>query len=158
MSNIKDWYSIITTNDIHAQNKVSSRNLALSFNFIQIPDTQTIVLTVSVIKNKVKKASLSKSSFGAILQKIENGLKVVSEGYAGPLEPEHFESMNQVLKDCWYITLCCHRVFFIPTNCLWETLKELFSWGNLKPIRDEGIEEISVFVNTDEWDFNAKFY
>lgn len=158
MSNIKSWYKAITNNDIHAQNKVSSSGLALSINFIQLPDTDTVLITVAVIKNKLKKASLGKSSFGNIMHLFEKQISLVGESYDGPTEPEHFERMDKVVGNCWYITLCCHRVFFIPVDSLWETLKEMFSQKIIELIKKEGVEEISVFVNTKNWDFNAKFY
>ena len=74
MSYIKNWLEIISKNDIHAYNKVSSRDLAVCFNFLQIPDTDTIVMTLSVMKNRIKKNSLDPKSFARLLTCVEDGL------------------------------------------------------------------------------------
>ena len=39
-----------------------------------------------------------------------------------------------------------------------ELLYEMFSQENIKTMKDNDLTEVSVFVNTDHYDFNAKFY
>ena len=77
MRNVNNWFSIITNNDIHAYNKVNSRDLAICFNFLQIPDTSVVVLTATIMKNKVKKNSLDSRCFARVMSCIENSLNTV---------------------------------------------------------------------------------
>lgn len=164
MSNIKNWFNIISKNEIHAYNKVSNRGLAICFNFLQIPDTHTVVMTITVMKNGIKKNSLDPASFAKLMNCIENSLSNAEYDYMGHTndtgytEAEHFKNMKSQLTSQWYITLCCHRVLFIPECGLWETIKSLFSQDNIRIMKNNCIEEVAVYVNTEHYDFNAKFY
>ena len=160
MTNLSKWFSMVSNNDIRAYNKVSSRGLAICLNFIQIPDTDSVVVTFAVMKNRIKKNSLDPQSFARILSIIEEGLMEVywdSDNREG-FQDEYFRNLKSDLADKWYIKLACHRVFFIPADSLFEVIKNLFSQDKVSHIKATGIEEITVFVNTENYDFNAKFY
>lgn len=163
MSNIKNWLKIITNNDLHAYNKVSTRDLALCFNFLQIPDTSTVVMTVTVMKNKIKKNALEPVSFAKVMSCIEDSLsdtmwKLQNTSIKDVDLPEYFVGIKSQLTSEWYVKLCCHRVFFIPEEALFEVLGGLFNQDKIRVIKSNFISEVSVFVNTDNYDFNAKFY
>lgn len=162
MSSIKEWYKIVTDNELHACNRVSSRDLALCFNFLQIPDTETIAVTVTVMKNKVKKNSLSPDNFARIMNCIEGALETTSQEYSGLNEYDkdnvYFVGVKQQLNNQWYIHLCCHRIFFIPVGGLWITIKNLFEQSEVQYIKSNGITELSVLINTEDYDCNARFY
>lgn len=158
MNNIKNWFSIISNNEIHAYNKVSNRDLSVCFNFLQIPDTETVVMTVTIMKNRIKKNSLDPVSFAKLMDCIENSLSNTMCEYKGYTEDEHFKNVKSQLTSQWYINLCCHRVFFIPEDGLWKTIKNLFNQDNIRTMKENCIEEVAVYVNTDSYDFNAKFY
>ena len=159
MDHINDWYKTITKNEIQAYNKVSSRDLALCVNFLQLPDTSTIVITVSVMKNKIKKNSLHPSNFCKIMSCFESNLLDVKWNQDTITSNEYyFSSVTRELTDKWYIQLCCHRVFFIPSNCLWDVIKTLFKQQNIQLFKDNNITEVSVFINTEDYDCNARFY
>lgn len=159
MSNIKTWFDIISNNEIHACNRVSSRDLSICINFIQIPDTNTIVMTLAVMKNKIKKNSLDPQSFARLMRVVEESL---DETYwkcdRKSLEEEHLQNVKSQLSNQWYIKLCCHRVFFIPETELFEVVKNLFNQEQVSQIKAIGIDEVAVYANTDSYDFNAKFY
>lgn len=159
MSNIKYWYDIISRNEIHAYNKVSSRDLAVCFNFLQIPDTKTIVMTITVMKNKIKKNSLDPKSFAKLMTCVEESLSnTLRETREETFEEEHFKNVKTQLSSQWYITLCCHRIFFVPESKLWDVIKNLFNQDNIRVLKNNDIEEVAVYVNVDSYDFNAKFY
>lgn len=158
MNNIKNWFSIISNNEIHAYNKVSNRDLSVCFNFLQIPDTETVVMTVTIMKNRIKKNSLDPVSFAKLMNCIEDSLSNAMHEYEGYTEDEHFKNVKSQLTSQWYINLCCHRAFFIPEDGLWETIKNLFNQDNIRTMKENCIEEVAVYVNTDSYDFNAKFY
>lgn len=158
MSDIKNWLEIISKNDIHAYNKVSSRDLAVCFNFLQIPDTDTIVMTLSVMKNRIKKNSLDPKSFARLLSCVEDGLLNTLEECETETKEEHFRNIKSQLSSQWYINLCCHRVFFIPEIEIWNTIKNLFNQDTIRTLKSNGIEEVALYVNTNNYDFNAKFY
>ncbi len=164
MSTIKNWFNILTNNEIHAYNRVTSRDLSICYNFLQIPDTDTIVMTVSVMKNKVKKNSLSPMSFARIMSCVEESLSDTQHEYINSgntyddSEDLYFMSVKNKLADQWYIHLCCHRVFFIPEGALWSTIKNLFKQQNIQEMKSNDVSEVSVFINTEDYDCNAKFY
>ena len=114
MSNINNWFSIISNNDLHAFNKVNNRDLSICFNFIQIPDTATVAMTVTIMKNKVKKNSLDPNCFARVMNCIEDSLYECCKEFNGNTEKEHFFNVKDQLNNQWYIQLCCHRIFFIP--------------------------------------------
>lgn len=164
MSNTKKWLDIISRNEIHAYNKVNSRDLSVCFNFLQIPDTNTVAMTVTIMKNKVKKNSLEPSNFAKLMTQIENSLNITSEEWeqshlsCQTSEEEYFVNTKSELSAQWYISLCCHRIFFIPETGVFFALKNLFNQSNIRAYKNMGIDEVAVFVNTDAHDFNAKFY
>ncbi len=161
MSTIKTWLKTLKDHDMRAYNRVSSRDLALCFNFIQIPDTNSITLTVSVMKNKTKKNSLAPDSFSKVMRCLEEGLSESLSDYkqSGTIDTGiFFTSVKNLITDQWYVQLCCHRVFFIPVDGLWDTIKNLFAQNNIQYITSCGITEVSVIVNTQEYDCNIKFY
>lgn len=161
MSNIKDWLKIITNNDLHAYNKVNTRDLAICFNFLQLPDTETVVMTITIMKNKVKKNSLDPKSFARVMSSIESGLEdayssQVNQGKE--LEYEYYQNVKSELSTQWYVQLCCHRVFFIPENGLWTVIENLFNQNSIRTMKENDIEEVAVYANTENFDFNGKFY
>lgn len=164
MNNVKNWLSIVTNNDLHAYNKVNTRDLAICMNFIQIPDTETVAITITVMKNKVKKNSLPPLSFAKIMSAIEEALETAGEEWydhntvISNNEKEYFVNVKSELDNQWYIQLCCHRVFFIPEDGLWETIKNLFNQDVIGKMKENDVDEVSVFINTEDYDFNGKFY
>lgn len=158
MSNIKNWFSIITNNDLHAYNKVNTRDMAICFNFLQLPDTETVVMTITIMKNKVKKNSLDPKNFARVMSKIEAGLSEAYFSQEEVAEEEYYQNVKSELPTQWYIQLCCHRVFFIPESGLWDVIKNLFNQENIRAMKDNDIEEVAVYVNTENYDFNGKFY
>lgn len=157
MSNIKNWFSIITNNELHAYNKVNTRGLAVCFNFLQLPDTDTVVMTVTIMKNKVKKNSLDPSCFAKVMSVIEGGLDTVYFSVEDS-EEEYYRNVKSILPTEWYVQLCCHRVFFLSEAHLWDVIKNLFNQECIKTMRDNDIEEVAIYVNTENFDFNGKFY
>lgn len=158
MSNINNWFSIISNNDLHAFNKVNNRDLSICFNFIQIPDTATVAMTVTIMKNKVKKNSLDPNCFARVMNCIEDSLYECCKEFNGNTEKEHFFNVKDQLNNQWYIQLCCHRIFFIPEKALWLLISHLFNQSNISKMKENNIEEVSVYVNTENYDFNGKFY
>ena len=159
MNNIKTWFEIISNNEIHAYNKVHSRDLSICINFIQIPDTTTVVMTLTIMKNKIKKNSLDPSRFARLMSIIENNLdELYWESDRCSLEAEHYKNVKSCLTNQWYIKMCCHRLFFVPECGLFDVLKQLFNQEQVSNIKCLGIDEISVDVNTNNYDFVAKFY
>lgn len=160
MNSINAWLKIIANNEIHAYNKVSGRNLAICFNFLQIPDTETIAMTVTIMKNKIKKNSLNPTCFARVMGCIESALHdtdIETEDRTDMLN-EYYVNLKSSLSALWYTELCCHRVFFIPVSGLFSTIKNLFNQDNIVTMKDNDIEEVAVYVNTENYDFNAKFY
>nr|DAP04740.1 MAG TPA: hypothetical protein [Herelleviridae sp.] len=160
MTNLDYWWKILHNNDIHASNKVSTFEQAICVNFLQIPDTNTLAMTLTVMKNKTKKNSLSPTSFAKLMDCIEDGLNQAQNELPEwvTMENEHFINLKYDLKTTWYIELCCHRVFFIPQESLFSTIENIFNKDHMDTLKESGIEEVSVVVNTDDYDFNAKFY
>ena len=161
MSNIKNWFCNIVNNELHAYNRVSNRDLSICFNFLQIPDTTTIVMTIAIMKNKVKKNSLNPTNFAKVMSCIESSIEEVYWQECSDKEKipkECFVSTNKMIDNQWYVQLCCHRLFFIPEEMLFPTIKHLFTQENIRTLKNNDLKEVAVLVNTDQYDFNAKFY
>lgn len=162
MSNVKNWLTIIKNNDLRAYNKVNTKELAVCFNFIQVTDTNTVMITMSIMKNGVKKVSMSQDNYSNFVSFLEELLLEVQEEvkdkYDYDICPEYFESMRYKVSQSECKTICGHKVFFIPDVSIWDVIKHLFHQANINEYKEYGIKEVAVFINTDSYDFNGKFY
>lgn len=163
MDNIKTWLKIIENNNIHANNKVSTADVAVCINFLQIPDTEVVIVTITMMKNKSKRVALDVVNFAKAMSCMEDALSTV-EGWCDENHKynkyyEYFQKHNELdLSKNWFIQLCCHRVFFVPDFSLWKVIESMFCSPRIKLLKSLGLYEISVLVNTDNYDFNTKFY
>lgn len=159
MKPIDKWLKIAKSNGIHACNRTSSKDVSACFNFIQLPDTDTVVLTLTVTKNGIKKNALEPGRFRALMNQVEDALSSAYIEFEEELKyPEYFCSLKSDLSTDWYVTLCCHRVFFIPEKAVFSVIQHLFTQDHTRYIKECGINEIAVYVNTEQYDFNGKFY
>ena len=160
---LTEWLQEIIENKTKAYNKVTTNKLALCFNFLQIPDTKVIVMTMTVMKNKSKKNAMHPTFFSKLLFCIEQQLldtqcEEASFEESSELEQYFFSSMKSKLSNRWYSQLNCHRIFFIPDTSLWNTINTVFHKNTIQMIREVGISEVSVFIDTDNHDCNMKFF
>lgn len=160
MKNIKKWLSLVTENSLHASNKVHIRKgMALSFNFLQIPSTSTVIIAVTIMKNRVKKNALNSGCFAKIMGIIEHALysTLMELNTSEKMEEEYFVRTNDILSNQWYIRLGCHRIFFIPKTSVWSVISNLFYRENVMEMRFNDLDEISVSVDTDDYNFHSIF-
>ena len=164
---LETWLQRIKSNKLKAYNKVVSKEVSLCFNFLQIPDTDIIVMTMTVMKNQVKKNAMNPTIFSKVLSCIEKDLLESYSCYDSEnevstefseIEPYCFCATRDKLSNSWYFQLNCHRIFFIPESSLWSTIKYVFNRNSVQTIKGIGVSEISVFVCTDKYDCNMKFF
>ena len=159
MNNLNEWLKLVVDNGIVSRNKVISYQTSLCFNFLQIPKTDTVIFTVSVMENRVRTRALSRHEFTGMMNIIERSLLEVQENSLdGYCNQYYYISMKPIIPDTWYRKLRCHRVFFIPSNQVWNTIERVFNYNNIEDLTtDFGIKEFSVFVDTMDYDCNLRF-
>lgn len=158
MNNIKTWIKAIYGNNIRAVNRVSTNELAACFNFLEIPSTETIAITVSIMEGGVRKGRLDPQSFARLMKCVEDKL-ALSEQLANGDDvcPEHFKNLKSKLELVVYYNMNCHRVFFIPKSALWVTIDSLFDKSANLTMNVCGVSEIVAHVNTCNHNFVLKF-
>lgn len=158
MDNIKIWIKSIYNNNIRAVNKVSTNELAACFNFLEIPSTETIAITVSIMEGGVRKGRLDPQSFARLMKCVEDRLTLSEQLATGEdVCPEHFKNLKSKLELVVYYNMNCHRVFFIPKSALWITIDNLFNKSTNLVMKACGIAEIVAHLNTCNHNFVLKF-
>lgn len=157
MDNLRNLIDSMRKEKIRAKNKVRTSGLALCFNCLQVPHTDMIAITLTVMCNKRKKNALHPSYFAKIMRVIEQELNDISKNYDIKCDL-CCRSLNMSINPIWYQYLDCHRLFFVPENILWVTLGRLFNQSNTEVIHESGIQEISVNVQTNNSDCIIKFF
>lgn len=158
MNNLKTWIRTIYDNNICAVNRVSTNELAACFNFLEIPSTGTIALTVSVMKGGVRKGRLDPQSFARLMKCVEDRLTLSEQLATGEdVCPEHFKNLKAKLELVVYCNMNCHRLFFIPKSALWVTIDSLFDKSANLTMRVCGVSEIVAHVNTCNHNFVLEF-
>ena len=138
---------IIKKNHITAFNYSRSNNSSVCFNFIELPNTKDVILTVTMMKNKKKTISLDSKSFAKAMGIIESRLdNLLSEE---DCDFPYFSSIHNQLNRGIYHSLKCHRMFVIPEYLLFDTVKVLSSVNAMEQLKLScSIEEISLYVRT----------
>lgn len=159
MNDLKKWFKLVNDNGIVSRNKALSYQISLCFNFLQIPKTDTVIFTVSVMENRKRTRALSREHFNGMMNVIEWSLLEVQENSLDDTHnPYYYISMKPIIPDSWYRKLRCHRLFFIPNNQLWKTIERVFNHENISSLtKNFGVKEISVFVDTMDYDCNLRF-
>lgn len=154
---VETWYKYLKYNGVKAYNRVLTDEVALCINFIQIPATEVAVMTVTVMKNHSKRNALNPVSFAKVMTVLEGALEE-----AMPSNCSHPELLycNVVpfIPNKWYAQLETHRVFFILAHDVFNVMKHLFTQQNVTQIQRNGISGITAFVETEDYNFNARFY
>lgn len=152
-------YSSMRENKLSAYNHITTKNLGVCFNIIEIPSTEgididTSVITVSIMKHRKRKNAMELNKFAKFMGTIEETLK---QFYVTSEHP-YFRPLSQVLPNKWYYLLDCHRVFLIPTNHVTEVITELFARDCVGKMFATGLSEVSLVVSTNKHDSYAQFF
>lgn len=144
-----------------ANNKVKGGGVSLCLNFLQIPDTQTVVITVSIVENNKKKIALSPLNFFKIMNLLESSLSECAVEYQDSTatedeKEEYFINLTNFLGDEWYNTLKCHRVFLIPESALFMVINRIFSLDNINEIKQYDVDRVLAKISTENYKFVVK--
>lgn len=147
MDNIAKWLAKLANNKVKADNSVDKDGVVMCCNFRSVPDTDTMVFMITLLKNHVKTdTAIPKPTFRQMMNVIDN--TVGSEADNCPediMQPGHFESCNRIPKtNDWQRRLNCHRFFFIPYLHVLYMERALFSENHKKFLRNCGITCIKV--------------
>ena len=159
MNKFEILYNSIKENKLSAYNQITTKNLGVCFNIIEIPSTESIpvntaILTVSVMKGRKRKNAMESSKFAKLMGIIEESLE-----YFSPCdEPPYFTSLSRIVPNKWYSLLGCHRVFLIPMSYVFEVVEHLFSRDSVGQMIKTGLSEVSLVVSTDQHDLYAQFF
>ena len=155
------WYNSLLENKVVANNKVKGGGVSLCLNFLQIPDTQTVVITVSIVENNKKKIALSPQNFFKIMNLLESSLSECAVEYQDSTatedeKEEYFINLTNFLGDKWYNTLKCHRVFLIPESALFIVINRIFSLDNINEIKQYDVDRVLAKISTENYKFVVK--
>lgn len=147
MKNIEKWLTTLVNNKVRADNSVSDDGIIMVCNFRNVPDTDTMIFMITMVKNCVKTTTaLPPQVFRNMMNIIDNS--VGSEADNCPksiIRPGHFESCNTIPKaNNWQKNLNCHRFFFIPYLHILYMENALFSKNHKKLLKSYGISSIQI--------------
>lgn len=159
MNKFEILYSSIRENKLSAYNQITTKNLGVCFNIIEVPSkdgitVNTAILTVSVMKNRKRKNAMESSKFAKLMGIIEENL----EYFSSCDEHLYFTSLSRVVPNKWYSSLCCHRVFLIPVSYVFEVVEHLFSKESVGQMIGTGLSEVSLVISTNNHDSYAQFF
>ena len=160
MNKFEILYDSIRENKLSAYNQITTKNLGVCFNIIEVPGKKddmtvsTAILTVSVMKNRKRKNAMESSKFAKLMGIIEENL----DYFSSCDEPPYFISLSRMIPNKWYSSLCCHRVFLIPVPYVFEVIEHLFSKESVGQMIETGLSEVSLVVSTNNHDLYAQFF
>lgn len=152
-------YSSIRENKLSAYNHITTKNLGVCFNIIEIPskeglDLDTSVITVSVMKHRKRKNAMESNKFARLMGIVEDNLSHFDSCDEHP----YFSSLSRLIPNKWYSSLCCHRVFLIPTSYVFEVVENLFNRESVGKMFETGLSEVSLVISTKNHDAYAQFF
>ena len=150
-------FNELRKNKVKAYNYTHTQNLSMCINFLGTENQDTVIMTLTIMKQRKKKNSLDPREFAVALSLLEKWLDEVDAQYSVNKYPFFTPFRNQ-LPVSWYKYLECHRVFFLPKELLWQTIGHLFTSDNLAQLQDTGLSEISIFVDTSEHEGSLNLY
>ena len=150
---LKLWHSVIQKNTIRADNSTHTDGIIVVINVLELPTTDTSVVTVSLVKDRNKKSALLPNSFMEFMFQVEGCMSKMQEDYKGPTDPMHFVNTSKQLSSLWYIALNCHRVFFIPTEVASKAPQYFMKRGFIEGLKALSISKVAVRVNTSDFSF-----
>ena len=146
---LKQVYSAIKQNEVRAFNHSKTKDEAVCINLIEIPDTEHVVVTVTVLKDRKKKASLDYKSFAKLMTEIDRIFSHIREYESEDDGTVYFKSLHSFVTNSWYNLLGCHRLFLIPKNYIFYVLDLLTEDKLAQTLRSFcGIKELNFYVNT----------
>ena len=159
MNKFEVLYNTIRENKLSAYNHVTTKNLGVCFNIIEVPSREeipvnTAILTVSVMKNRKRKNAMESSKFARLMRVVEESL----DDFPSFDEHPYFTPLSRVIPNKWYSSLCCHRVFLIPVSYVFEVVEHLFSRESVGQMLETGLSEVSLVISTDNHDSYAQFF
>ena len=152
-------YNSIKENKLSAYNHTTTKNLGVCFNIIEIPskegiDLDTSVITISVMKHRKRKNAMESNEFAKFMGIIEENLR----SFDSCDEYPYFSSLSRTLPRKWYSSLCCHRVFLIPTSYVFDVVENLFNRNSVGDMFETGLSEVSLVISTKNHDSYAQFF
>lgn len=159
MTKFETLYNSIRENKLSAYNQITTKNLGVCFNIIEVPikdeiTVDTAILTVSVMKGRRKKNAMESHEFAKLMRIIEEKLGYFSSCDEFP----YFTPLSQVIPNKWYSSLGCHRVFLIPVSYVFEVVEHMFSREAVGRMVETGLSEVSLVVSTSNHDSYAQFF
>lgn len=150
---LKLWYSVIQKHSIHADNSVRIDGIVVVINVLELPGTDTSVVTLSLVKDRNKKSALQPHNFMKFMFQVESCMSRMRKGYDGPTDPMHFVNTSKQLSSSWFIALKCHRVFFIPTKMSQSASYYFMRKDFIKFTNSISISKVVVRTNTSDSTF-----
>lgn len=147
MENTDKWLNKLANNKVRADNSVDKDGVIMVCNFREVPDTNTMIFMITMVKNHTKtNTALPPQVFRNMMNIVDNSIG--SEAYNCPesiKESGHFESCNTIPKaNDWQKKLNCHRFFFIPYLHVLYMENALFSENHKKLLKSYGISGIQI--------------
>ena len=159
MNKFETLYNSIRENKLSAYNQITTKNLGVCFNIIEVPSSEeipvdTAIITVSVMKGRERKNAMESSRFAKLMRVIEENL----DYFSSCDEPPYFTSLSRIVSNKWYSSLCCHRVFLIPVSYVFEVVEHLFTKESVGQMLETGLSEVSLVISTSNHDSYAQFF
>ena len=153
MSTIKNWLELAKQHNLQVINEADTNDLALCVNLLNIPTTGTVAVTVTFMKNRVKKNAAPPQVFARTMGLIERLMRGIDdEGYN---LSDRFQSVS--LSTQWYYVLNCHRIFFITESSTPVFIAEFLKQKQIQAIKGQEIKEVRFIAETGFYHFDIKF-
>lgn len=146
---------------VRACNISWSDDTSLSLCLLQVDDS--ILITVSIMRNNRRCNALEPSRFASLMRYIEGTLNEVSCHYSdSPQSEGWFMNISDVLSSASATrvlhSLDCHRLFVVPSAAEWEILGRLTDDGMSGLLSAIGVGSASVIVATSSHSLSIRMH
>lgn len=139
-----------------------SDDTSLSLCLLQVDDS--ILITVSILRNRKRCNALEPSRFASLMRYIEGTLAEVSNHYSddSPRSQGWFMNVSDVLPPASMPSILhsldCHRLFVVPLSAEWEVTGRFTDEGMSRMLSAIGIGSTSVIVATSSHSLSIRMH
>lgn len=136
---------------VRAIHTVYTNKPTMSVHFQQIPNQPVVAMMLTLLKDKKRTKALDPVSFKKVMGMIEDAISPWSNEETGMLVP--LRSMTTQMT-----AMNCHRVLLVPESRVFDVIEAIFTLNHVQYLKYYGIEQSTVFINTNthsgSMDFN----
>lgn len=152
MDTIKDWLELAKQHKLITTNEADTDSLSLCINLLSVPTANAVAVTVTFLKNRRKKNACPPTSFAKVMRVIEQIMRNIDD--EGQQYTDRFQPV--AMSNQFYLVLNCHRIFFITETATPKFISAILAKTRADIIRAQGISEIRIIANTQQYSFNIK--